>query len=146
MPALRTNHKAPTDQTATRARSMNCSGTSPQRGEDYSVGARPKGAIDDRLCYSGRWCSGDTTVTRTLARHLTGLPRAVAGGLGLSAVAPGATKKLASPITDENERYIQEVAQHLRNSGKTSRATFGGDRKSTRLNSSHLGISYAVFC
>src|SRR5437899_7507093 len=25
-------------------------------------------------------------------------------------------------------------------------ARFGGDRKSTRLNSSHLGISYAVFC
>src|ERR1035441_10911612 len=24
--------------------------------------------------------------------------------------------------------------------------TDGGDRKSTRLNSSHLGISYAVFC
>src|SRR5205814_8587665 len=24
--------------------------------------------------------------------------------------------------------------------------SFGGDRKSTRLNSSHLGISYAVFC
>src|SRR5258705_4334706 len=24
--------------------------------------------------------------------------------------------------------------------------TFSGDRKSTRLNSSHLGISYAVFC
>src|SRR5205814_10360169 len=24
--------------------------------------------------------------------------------------------------------------------------TFPGDRKSTRLNSSHLGISYAVFC
>src|SRR5262245_62915285 len=24
--------------------------------------------------------------------------------------------------------------------------TFNGDRKSTRLNSSHLGISYAVFC
>src|SRR5947199_3714939 len=24
--------------------------------------------------------------------------------------------------------------------------TFAGDRKSTRLNSSHLGISYAVFC
>src|SRR5215467_15733749 len=26
------------------------------------------------------------------------------------------------------------------------RARFGGDRKSTRLNSSHLVISYAVFC
>src|SRR5436853_6663109 len=25
-------------------------------------------------------------------------------------------------------------------------STGGGDRKSTRLNSSHLGISYAVFC
>src|SRR5437899_10706908 len=25
-------------------------------------------------------------------------------------------------------------------------ANSGGDRKSTRLNSSHLGISYAVFC
>src|SRR5205814_9344962 len=28
----------------------------------------------------------------------------------------------------------------------TVRAAGGGDRKSTRLNSSHLGISYAVFC
>src|SRR5262245_63629910 len=27
-----------------------------------------------------------------------------------------------------------------------SRATLVGDRKSTRLNSSHLGSSYAVFC
>src|SRR5262245_63376440 len=26
------------------------------------------------------------------------------------------------------------------------RGAAGGDRKSTRLNSSHLGISYAVFC
>src|SRR5437899_4251785 len=26
------------------------------------------------------------------------------------------------------------------------RGQIGGDRKSTRLNSSHLGISYAVFC
>src|SRR5262245_63377414 len=28
----------------------------------------------------------------------------------------------------------------------TAVATMVGDRKSTRLNSSHLGISYAVFC
>src|SRR5438045_6068269 len=28
----------------------------------------------------------------------------------------------------------------------SSAATQGSDRKSTRLNSSHLGISYAVFC
>src|ERR1035438_7313322 len=28
----------------------------------------------------------------------------------------------------------------------TATLTYGTDRKSTRLNSSHLGISYAVFC
>src|SRR5262245_66132201 len=27
-----------------------------------------------------------------------------------------------------------------------AQSSAGGDRKSTRLNSSHLGISYAVFC
>src|SRR5262245_5402911 len=31
-------------------------------------------------------------------------------------------------------------------SGRSSPSTCRGDRKSTRLNSSHLGISYAVFC
>src|SRR5258705_4849892 len=30
--------------------------------------------------------------------------------------------------------------------GRCGRAGSGRDRKSTRLNSSHLGISYAVFC
>src|SRR5258705_12940661 len=30
--------------------------------------------------------------------------------------------------------------------GRAGRKLFGRDRKSTRLNSSHLGISYAVFC
>src|SRR5205814_9710675 len=30
--------------------------------------------------------------------------------------------------------------------GRVSVFTYKGDRKSTRLNSSHLGISYAVFC
>src|SRR5262245_62276454 len=38
-----------------------------------------------------------------------------------------------------------EIAELLRPTiGYT--VTFGSDRKSTRLNSSHLGISYAVFC
>src|SRR5437870_11178561 len=31
------------------------------------------------------------------------------------------------------------------NSAKTIKGTFGTDRKSTRLNSSHVAISYAVF-
>src|SRR5258705_4966719 len=34
----------------------------------------------------------------------------------------------------------------LRSSGGRSGIRHYGDRKSTRLNSSHLGISYAVFC
>src|SRR5262245_63783295 len=33
-----------------------------------------------------------------------------------------------------------------RSTGRPSWWTFRRDRKSTRLNSSHLGISYAVFC
>src|SRR5690606_41676374 len=39
-----------------------------------------------------------------------------------------------------------ETGQHqeVRRSGQGDRA--GGDRKSTRLNSSHVKISYAVFC
>src|SRR5690625_5763270 len=32
------------------------------------------------------------------------------------------------------------------NAGAASDARAGGDRKSTRLNSSHVAISYAVFC
>src|SRR5437899_6710921 len=42
-------------------------------------------------------------------------------------------------------------AQDLRRAGAETETALGaiqraGDRKSTRLNSSHLGISYAVFC
>src|SRR3712207_8258311 len=33
-----------------------------------------------------------------------------------------------------------------RRRGRRGRAGLGGDRKSTRLNSSHANISYAVFC
>src|SRR5262245_63756269 len=33
-----------------------------------------------------------------------------------------------------------------RRPGRPARTVGGRDRKSTRLNSSHLGISYAVFC
>src|SRR5262245_64154345 len=44
----------------------------------------------------------------------------------------------ALALADRNRRYCpaRSWLRHLRNR----------DRKSTRLNSSHLGISYAVFC
>ena len=51
-------------------------------------------------------------------------------------------KKGKSPFV---QSVIQKKIDRLKSSSsKTSDS--GGDRKSTRLNSSHLGISYAVFC
>src|SRR5256885_10974235 len=44
-------------------------------------------------------------------------------------------------------RHVQKRLRHPRGSAARSRdAETGRDRKSTRLNSSHLVISYAVFC
>src|SRR2546426_2569025 len=47
-----------------------------------------------------------------------------------------------------HDRSLLVVLQALDAGGKdgTIRHVFRGDRKSTRLNSSHLVISYAVFC
>src|SRR5207249_9299652 len=47
---------------------------------------------------------------------------------------------LAAGLGDIGENYVQE--------GRLKRLAIGrrGDRKSTRLNSSHVSISYAVFC
>src|SRR2546430_6164312 len=44
------------------------------------------------------------------------------------------------PLRVRGERFGNEPLAHLRPVG------VGGDRKSTRLNSSHSQISYAVFC
>src|SRR5262245_64158128 len=44
-------------------------------------------------------------------------------------------------------RLTAEVEQHIgRNQVRAVAMSSTEDRKSTRLNSSHLGISYAVFC
>src|SRR5258707_10002763 len=43
-------------------------------------------------------------------------------------------------------RVWQHVAKHDRSFSGAQRDKSGGDRKSTRLNSSHANISYAVFC
>src|SRR3712207_9012014 len=42
-------------------------------------------------------------------------------------------------------RKREEIAAHAHKSGWSERI-YVGDRKSTRLNSSHANISYAVFC
>src|SRR5256885_5787704 len=53
-----------------------------------------------------------------------------------------------SPVPSENPRDQQEEdARYPRRLGDSSKRNSPvGDRKSTRLNSSHLVISYAVFC
>src|SRR5256885_12262720 len=57
----------------------------------------------------------------------------------------------ALPISREAMRKLARSNQHI-NQRQQFRQPFidvvniGGDRKSTRLNSSHLVISYAVFC
>src|SRR5947199_7482737 len=43
-------------------------------------------------------------------------------------------------------RLVQGLPPGTPLQGFSGDARQGGDRKSTRLNSSHLGISYAVFC
>src|SRR5947199_3749579 len=53
---------------------------------------------------------------------------------------------------DELTLFIPTRKNHVRNPNgnpapiSMDELTLKGDRKSTRLNSSHLGISYAVFC
>src|SRR6266487_4724199 len=46
-------------------------------------------------------------------------------------------------LDDDMSRRIMSVAQRI---GRRLRHEFKPDRKSTRLNSSHPSISYAVFC
>src|SRR5256886_8136453 len=55
---------------------------------------------------------------------------------------PPYIERFATPTADDRERY-QTV--YARPPGSVAAPT-AGDRKSTRLNSSHSQISYAVFC
>src|SRR6266540_7351092 len=57
---------------------------------------------------------------------------------------PGATRLITAPRTGRNS----SGSRFARTSGKTRAmaSTAAADRKSTRLNSSHITISYAVFC
>ena len=48
------------------------------------------------------------------------------------------SKEVSFPLTQKDKDLINTMIEYLRNSQI--------DRKSTRLNSSHVAISYAVFC
>src|ERR1035441_754158 len=97
-----------------------------------------------------------TTVPLTLevntSPRLTGVPAlqltVMLAGAGDQASAFNVTAD--APVTPNKPRRTRErTAPDTGKLPKLLRRKFfiaGGDRKSTRLNSSHLGISYAVFC
>src|SRR5262245_63384430 len=57
----------------------------------------------------------------------------------LDAQRPPASVTVVSAVSQDVPVYLDAI-------GKTVAREVVSDRKSTRLNSSHLGISYAVFC
>src|SRR5699024_12875036 len=65
---------------------------------------------------------------------------------GHSPVAAGSPEAAHSPDRNRPAAHHNRVSDHspVRTPGHTPGA--GQDRKSTRLNSSHVSISYAVFC
>src|ERR1035441_6237050 len=67
------------------------------------------------------------------------LPEAEAGA--------SARARAPAPLSAANCTDLSQADSHLADFARKPRWTIGSrDRKSTRLNSSHLGISYAVFC
>src|SRR5205814_10407356 len=61
------------------------------------------------------------------------------GGGPHGAIVAGRPARMAGRLSDGARCQVEET-------GCAAGAADAGDRKSTRLNSSHLGISYAVFC
>src|SRR5947208_11186926 len=65
------------------------------------------------------------------------------------AVDPDDGFRMKYQLLDKNERHVEAIARALHKAKALYLATDPdreGDRKSTRLNSSHQIISYAVFC
>src|SRR5690606_12368659 len=66
---------------------------------------------------------------------------------GVALELPATTSVFAVPLGEEARRVLFTKVTELRKNGVAADFAYGGkDRKSTRLNSSHVKISYAVFC
>src|SRR3712207_8511796 len=63
--------------------------------------------------------------------------------LALLATAAEAARRYAKSNPDKASKYLDQAASFV---DKQTKGKYSGDRKSTRLNSSHANISYAVFC
>src|SRR5690625_7113944 len=61
---------------------------------------------------------------------------------GISQIAGAADdlNRITSDLDDKIRRF------RIKSDARSARSQTNGDRKSTRLNSSHVAISYAVFC
>src|SRR3712207_8718051 len=78
-----------------------------------------------------------TTLFRSRREHLGGVLERPAVRRGLLGAAERAVHRAARPVG------VQELRDRVDRLGDREQR---GDRKSTRLNSSHANISYAVFC
>src|SRR5438067_10492925 len=135
-------------------------------GSPVAVGARvgvegpdvPGGVGESEVCVTGgerRTARGTGHELQAVEGLLVGavrelsLPRRLSGELQVP-LPPGLEIVIGSQPSGEGRELSPQLARNLglrRGLGtRGRRARFPGDRKSTRLNSSHVSISYAVFC
>src|SRR5947199_3498743 len=99
-----------------------------------------------RLVFLGPPGAGKGTQARALAREW-GVAHVATGDMLREALAAGTRLGLeAKRYMDRGALVPDDVIIGLMRERLRPMITSSGDRKSTRLNSSHLGISYAVFC
>src|SRR5437773_7002600 len=72
-------------------------------------------------------------------------PLALAAEQGKENLDASASKEITGEVVDMM-CYVDHNAMGDKHAGCAAKCIKGGDRKSTRLNSSHITISYAVFC
>src|SRR5690625_1845817 len=129
------------------SRTIPASPTTPTTPPDHrrltNDGAAPAG----RRHHSRAWVSGHLGAGR--AQLLAGLDDA-SGHAGLGQLAPGAgvVGLLVADVAVDLQHAVV-VLEHVLDDGAGEGVLGVGvdvDRKSTRLNSSHVAISYAVFC
>src|SRR5699024_375271 len=113
-------------------------GSGRQSGRDvlHGAGRRRGGGVDD----IGRVRLGQRSLGLEDVREIACGALVGGGGGGITGIA--GTGRVESLLAD-----FQRFLGHIRRRrGRESRRCRDRDRKSTRLNSSHVSISYAVFC
>src|SRR3712207_8227714 len=67
--------------------------------------------------------------------------------VGLACQNLGVIANIMGDLREARIRYLESIGSAVRSGRKLNEAaSYNKDRKSTRLNSSHANISYAVFC